>query len=234
MPSANGTIEKLRITRRGRFLIVHFPKPQSFLSWAIIGGGRIQGETVAWCEVRNVELPVSMDPKKFLEARFSAEGIQNAVGLMTSRSLDSYVDIEKNLDGISARSIATVGLSNALRVGEPPSQKMGVGTINILCHVSRSLSEEALLEALAVAAEAKTTVILEASCAGILTGEENTVTGTGTDCIVMATPEGHPKLRYAGKHTLIGYLVGSVVMESVRRGVEIWKREQIKKAYHHV
>ena len=62
----------------------------------------------------------------------------------------------------SARCVATVGLGNALCAGDPPVAGEPAGTINLLCHVSTPLSELALLEALALAAEARTLALLEA------------------------------------------------------------------------
>jgi adenosylcobinamide amidohydrolase len=89
--------------------------------------------------------------------------------------------------------------------------------------VSGALTEGALVEALAIAAEARTLAILEASLPSRVSGLP--ATGTGTDCIVVsAAHEGEPAA-YAGKHTVVGHLVGLAVTEAVRRGVEAWKAE---------
>lgn len=211
------------VERRGRWLIVGFARPQMALSWAIVGGGRRRVRTVAWHQVDEAELRPPVDPRRLLRRRLAEAGIADAVGLLTSRSLDAYVDVERSHGGWSARSIATVGLSNALRVGDPPGVAGRIGTVNLLCSVSGALTEGALVEALAIAAEARTLAILEASLPSRVSGLP--ATGTGTDCIVVSAPlEGEPAA-YAGKHTAIGHLVGLAVTEAVRRGVEAWKAE---------
>lgn len=47
---------------------------------------------------------------------------------------------------------------------------------------------------------------------------------SGTDCVVVAAPPGRG-LRYVGKHTLAGHLIGAAVHDAVARGVAQWKRE---------
>jgi adenosylcobinamide amidohydrolase len=82
-------------------------------------------------------------------------GLPDAVGLLTSRRLETYIDVTKTLEGVSARCVATVGLSNALRAGDPVGTPSTFGTINLVCQASRPLTDEALIEALAVAAKRK-------------------------------------------------------------------------------
>jgi|RhiMethySRZTD1v2_1073278.scaffolds.fasta_scaffold00092_42 adenosylcobinamide amidohydrolase len=54
------------------------------------------------------------------------------------------------------------------------------------------------------------------------------VTGTGTDCLVIAAPEAHRWATYAGKHTAIGHLVGAAVCEAITRGAALWLSEQVQ------
>ena len=74
---------------------------------------------------------------------------------MTSRDLRPYVDLERTYREVSCRCIATVGLGNALRAGDPPGPDGRIGTINVLCRVSVGLTDEGLLEAIALASEAR-------------------------------------------------------------------------------
>src|SRR5262249_47233931 len=145
-----------------------------------------------------------------------------AVGLLTGCNLDGYVDVERRRDDVVARCIATVGLGNALRAGDPPADAERIGTINLLCWVSTPLAEEALVEALALAAEARTAAVLDASVPSPLTGRP--ATGTGTDCIVIAAPAAAGGAWFAGKHTLVGHLIGSAAGDATRQGVEGWKQ----------
>jgi adenosylcobinamide amidohydrolase len=123
----------------------------------------------------------------------------------------------------SARCIATVGLGNALRAGDPPGRATP-GTINLLCRLNLALSPEAQLEALALAAEARTLAVREASVASTRSGLP--ASGTGTDCIVIAAPRAGEPAAYAGKHTAIGHVIGAAVHEATRRGIVRCQRDR--------
>jgi len=215
--------DDMRVVRKDRWLIASFDTPHQTLSWAIVGGGRTRAFEVSWLEVSNQELSPVVDPGIFLRQKMTERAAEMGVGLLTSRNLDAYTDIEKSWDGLSVRCVATAGFSNALRVGDRPSFSGGAGTVNILCRVSEPLSEEAMLETMAVVVEARTAAILAAGITSVATGLP--ATGTGTDCVVIASPEGKSPLVYAGKHTALGHVVGAAVYEAVGKGAERWKEE---------
>ena len=211
-------MDRARVKRQGKWLIVRFPMPYRVVSWAIVRGGETQTDTIAWYRVTKDDLKPPVDPREFLKRRLAEESIPHAVGLLTSADLDRYADIEKTGEDITVRSVATVGLANALRVGDLPRLREPVGTINLLCQISRPLSKEAFLEALSLASEARTAALLESAIPSPESGRP--VTGTGTDCIVIAAPPEGERLSYAGKHTLFGHLIGSSVLEAMRSGVK--------------
>jgi adenosylcobinamide amidohydrolase len=201
--------------------VIRFPGPHAVISWAVANGGRRTTEVVAWHEVRNAELQPPVDPAALLEERLSAAGLAGAVGLLTSARLDLHSVAERVWEGVGARCVATVGLGNALRAGDPPGPAGRIGTINLVCQLTVPLREEALLEVLSIAAAARTLAILEA-------GERSNVsglpaTGTGTDCIVVAAPEAPGGARYAGMHTAIGHVAGAAVFAAVARGAQEWR-----------
>ncbi len=166
-------MNRAQVERQGNWLIVRFPVPHQVVSWAIVGGGQTQTHAVAWYRVTKNDLKPPVDPREFLKTRLSEISLPHAVGLLTSADLDRCGDVEKTGDDITVRSIATVGLANTVRIGDPPR-----------------LAEPGLA-----------------------------ATGTGTDCIVIAAPSGAEPLRYAGKHTLLGHLIGASVLEAVRSGM---------------
>lgn len=213
------------VERRDRWLVVRFGREHELLSSAIVRGGRVRARSVAWLEVGLDELRPPLDARRYLRTRLAESGLDGSVGLLTSRDLDAYVDVTRSEEEQSARTVATVGLSNALRVGDPTTA-IEVGTINLLCAVSVRLRPEALVEALSIAAEARTAAILEAAVPSGVSGHP--ATGTGTDCIVVAAPARGPAEAYAGKHTLIGSLLGASVFEAIRRGAEAWKAERLR------
>ena len=212
-----------------RFLSVRFEGPQRVLSWAIVGGGLRTAPGVSWHYVSRAELPWEVDPVALLRQRLEERGWGDDVGLLTARRLGSFVDYatgegETGEGNLRARAIATVGLSNALRTGDPPASER-VGTINLLLSLSESLSDLALIEALALAVEARTAALMEAKVPSSVSAR--LASGTGTDCVVVSAPEGPIVHKYAGKHTKLGYRIGLAVEEAVRRATRDWIQERL-------
>lgn len=212
------------LIRHKNQLLFRFPFRHEVLSWAIVGGGRRLASAVFWYQVKAGELRPPVEPREFLEKRMSEAEISDAVGLLTSRNIDSFVDCERCEGERWARCVATVGLSNALRAGDPPGIPEKIGTINLLCQISHPLTEEAFLEAMAVAVEARSAAVLEAAVPSSRT--EEPATGTGTDCVVIAAPVLGMREKYVGKHTVMGHLIGAAVLSAVSRGVREWKLER--------
>lgn len=206
-----------------RWLVVRFPAPHAVLSWAIVHGGRRTATAVAWHAVRDEELRPPVRPEQLLAERLRDAGLAGAVGLLTSADLTRHTVAACAAGGVEARCVATVGLGNALRAGDPHGPDARIGTINVLCQLSVPLSDEALIEALALAAEARTLAVLEAQVPSRVSGAP--ATGTGTDCLVVAAPERPGGARYAGKHTAVGHAAGAAVHEAVARGVAAWLQE---------
>ncbi len=212
------------VARDGSWLVVRFAAMHRLVSWAIVGGGLRRGRTVAWLQVSETDLRPPVQAEQFLQAHLDTAGLSDAVGLLTSRDLDAYVEHQVAYRDLDAHCVTTVGLGNALRAGDPPGASARIGTINTLCRVSAPLTDAALLEALALAAEARTLAVREATVASRISGRP--ASGTGTDCIVIAAPEAARGAAYAGKHTAVGHVVGAAVYEATRRGVEQWHHER--------
>lgn len=217
---------EISVVRRGEWLVVDFPKPYLTLSWAVLGGGKKLARSVVWLRVNGRDLEPGVDASEYLRSRMPDDRKgEDVVGLLTSAELDAYADIRKEYGDYEVRSIATVGLSNAVRIGDPPTAFHGIGTINLLCVISRPLSYEAHLEALSLASEARTLAVIESQIESSLS--HRPATGTGTDCIVVAVPEaeaGAAGEKYAGKHTVLGHLIGQAVYEAARDAISRWRR----------
>lgn len=218
---------ELRVSQRDRWLVASFANPVRACSWAIVRGGLVDAEHVAWLEVRDEELRPPVDASELLRERLRERGFQNAVGLLTSRSVSTYRDALSESSGIRARCIATVGLGNALRAGDPPSVTGRIGTINILLHLDAPLTDVALLEASAIVTEAKAAAVLEAGISS--RRSHRPATGTGTDCTVVTCRMPQSRRRgasYAGKHTAIGSVVGEATARAVADGIAAWLSER--------
>lgn len=215
------------VALRERCVVMTADGPHVCVSHAPFGGALCTARTVAIHETRNDELTLDVDPIALLAARMAAVD-PRGVGMWTSRRVASAVVIASRAPGEAVQAVAlvTAGLSNAVRVGDTPGPLAGWGTINIACHVSVPLTPVALIEALAVAVEARTTAVLEAR---VRSRRSDTVaSGTGTDCIAMLAPEGAQGLEaapYAGKHTAIGHVVGDAVLRATEAAIAQWKLE---------
>ena len=203
------------------WLVVELGAPHAVASWAVVGGGLQEAEAVAWLQVRDADLGPELDPAQWLEKRSSQAGLAHAVCMLTSSDLMHHQVARNEIDGLCAEVVATVGLSNRLAVGDPPTSGV-VGTINISVVLNRALSPSAMLEAMSIAVEARTAAMVSLQTHS--TVSEKLATGTGTDCIVVAAPLTNKTepARYAGKHTALGAVIGQAVLHAVTAGGKVW------------
>lgn len=187
------------------------------LSFAPYGSGDVACDRIVWREVRDADLTAEFDAIAWLVGEVGSTGV---VAMLTSRNVERFVHLCVEVGDVVAEAVVTVGLSNAERVGARRGVSAGVGTINVAVAVSEGLTMAARIEALSIAASARTAAVLAAA----VEIETGLATGTGTDCIVVASPEG-PR-GFAGMHTDVGEAVGAVVFGAVSDGVARWLAER--------
>lgn len=203
------------------FLTVRFAAPQRTLGWSLLHPGFAVVSDVVWVEVRNSDLGPSVDPHAFLKERLVRSGLANALAFMTSRDIRRHHLCRRRADGVEAACLTTVGLSNGERVGSRRAHGPHAGTINTLVHVSTALTDGAMVEAVSIVAEARTAAIVDS-----WREERGTaITGTGTDCIVVASPCRGEPVPCAGLHTAVGEAIGGAVYDATLSGAEQWDRE---------
>jgi adenosylcobinamide amidohydrolase len=203
------------------FLTARFAEPQRTLGWSLLHPGFAIVTDVVWVEVRNSDLGPAIDPCAFLEARLAQSGLPNALAFMTSRDIRRHHFCRRRAGAVEAACLTTVGLSNGERVGSRKAHGLHAGTINTLVHVSVQLTDGAMVEALSIVAQARTAAIVESRNV-----ERGTaITGTGTDCIVVASPCRGEPIAWAGLHTEIGEAIGGAVYDATREGAEQWDRD---------
>ncbi|MFU8835978.1 adenosylcobinamide amidohydrolase [Roseovarius autotrophicus] len=198
------------------------------LSWAVNRPGLVRARRILWREVRNADLPEGLDVEAWLTRELAARGTSDAVCFLTSCNIAQVCEAHTEVAGIRARAVATVGLSNAESVGTrlPPASH-GWGTINIAVQLSEGLTEGARIEALSIATQARTAALMQSGLC-LSTGP---VTGTGTDCVALAAPEG--ATRYAGLHTALGEALGRAVRDAVTRGIALWQSSDAAREARH-
>jgi len=188
------------------------------LSWAINRPGYVRARRMLWREVRNADLTPELDVGAWLESELKARGCADAVTFLTSRDVTCYTEQTVQVADVTAQAVATVGLSNAERVGHRMDRSdKDWGTINVGLRLSQPMSQTALLETMSIVVQARTAAVIDAA---LPTG---TATGTGTDCVAVACPEG--MTLYAGLHTEAGEAVGRAVYDAVARGAQNWMRD---------
>jgi adenosylcobinamide amidohydrolase len=199
------------------WLTLELAAPCRVLSWAINRPGFVQTQRILWREVRNADLPRDLDVHRWLEGELTARAAMSSVAFLTSRDIRAYHDATVSIEDVTVRCIATVGLSNAERVGTRLDRSAkDWGTINIAVVTDQAITDGARVEASSLATQARTVAVLEAGL-DLPTGR---ATGTGTDCIAIAAPVGDNC--YAGMHTPLGEAVGSAVTKAVSAGAVEW------------
>jgi adenosylcobinamide amidohydrolase len=209
------------VTLERPWLSLNLGQEIQVLSWAVNRPGFTTARRILWREVRNRDLPPGMDVAAWLDGELERRNARDAVCFLTSRDVSRYTRVEASAGAVSARCVATVGLSNAERVGHRVARAgRDWGTVNIAVAVSHGLTRTGLVEALSIAAEARTAAIIDAG----LRLANGVATGTGTDCIAVAAPEG--PCAYAGLHTEAGEALGAAVYRATQAGALGWMAEQ--------
>lgn len=208
--------------------------PMRVLSWAPCGAGWRLTDRVLWREVRDADLGPDVDAFRWLAGRVGerlggypggrrqaagAAVAGAAVAMMTSCDIRDWQEARAEAGGVCAQAVVTLGLSNAESVGArlSPQQRQGYGTINLLVATDASLSRPAQIEAMSIAAQARTAALMECDLR-LATGR---ATGTGTDCIALACPPGG-RIRHAGLHTAAGEAIGAAARAAVAQAAAGW------------
>jgi adenosylcobinamide amidohydrolase len=145
------------------------------------------------------------------------------VALMTAVPLKQLVVLREAAAGLWVEGFFTVGVTNAVRAGEPVSparsRRRAPGTINMILVTNAVLPAPAMVCMIQVATESKTAVLMSERVPS-WTGKPG-ATGTGTDAVVVTSgaEEDGPVLKYSGTHTKLGELVGRLVNRGVQQGL---------------
>lgn len=206
------------VTCDAPWLSADFGQERDIISWAPYRGGLVRAGRVLWRGVRNADLPPGLDVADWLRAELSGYGAQDAVCFLTSRDVRAHHHSRHVAEGIVAEALVTAGLSNAEAIGTRQGPDAPFGTINIAVEVGAPLTLPARIEALSIAAEARTAAVIGAAVR-LPTG---IATGTGTDCIALASGGSGVPLDYAGLHTAVGEAVGGAVYRAVTAAVAEW------------
>jgi adenosylcobinamide amidohydrolase len=216
-----------RLELRPPFLIVRFDDEQRTLGWSLTKPGFGAARDVVWIEVRDADLGPHVDPVDFVRTKLSAKGLDHAAAFMTAREIDRHHVAQSRVGVAVVTCITTVGLANGEKVRERRlSHDRVAGPINTLVHVSRALSPGAFVESISIATQARTAAIMDTNKLRDGPG----ITGTGTDCIIIAAPVAGAAATCAGLHTELGEAIGAAVYDATYAGAAEWSAEVKSKA----
>lgn len=220
-----------RLELRHPLLIVSFEAEQRILGWSLTKPGFATARDVVWLEVRDADLGPHVDPLDFVRTKLSAQGLNDAAAFMTAREIARHHIAQSRIGSAMVACVTTVGLTNGEKVGERlGSHDCVAGTINTLVHVSHALSPGAFVEAISIATQARTAAIMDTN----KLRDGPAITGTGTDCIIVAAPEIGAPATCAGLHTELGEALGAAVYDATHAGAAEWSGEQKVNACVHL
>lgn len=206
-----------------RWLVATFSEPWNVLSWAVVNGGFQRLAKVAWLYLRKDEIANTTSPQEWMSGEMRCANLSASAGFLTTRREHARVEAFAEEEDCRCWAVGTVGLSNALRAGDPTGELSTSGTINLLLCCSQAVSTEAALELIALASEAKALATLESGVKSKRSAEP--ATGTGTDYLAIAWPNTGDRQAYAGKHTAIGSAVGRATRNAIATGIREWRVE---------
>lgn len=135
------------------------------------------------------------------------------VGMMTAVKMENTVYARYEQDDTSIFVVVTAGTGNAVDVAEGMAHEFAYqpGTINTWVFVNGRMSEEAFIQAIMTATEAKVKALTELLVKDHVTG--TAATGTSTDSMLIAATQQGTYHEFAGTITPLGRLIGKAVFE---------------------
>ena len=144
----------------------------------------------------------------------------DTVGMMTAID-PRNVEIADYQTSFGSITIAvTAGVGNAIDVSKSFEQdrQAPLGTINTWIIINGILSEEAFIQAMITATEAKTKALFDQQVLDPFTG--TLATGTPTDSLLVASTQQGEFLQYAGPVTDLGKIIGRGVYECTVKAIK--------------
>ncbi|MED4205126.1 adenosylcobinamide amidohydrolase [Neobacillus mesonae] len=141
------------------------------------------------------------------------------VGMMTAVRLEDVDYGMYEADEFSIFVVVTAGVGNAVDASRSEKHRLEMvpGTINTWVFVNSELSEEAFIQSIMTATEAKVKALHDLEVIDEITG--TIATGTSTDSILIAATQSGKLLEYAGTITPLGKLIGKAVYQCTTNAV---------------
>ncbi|MER2108042.1 MAG: adenosylcobinamide amidohydrolase [Solibacillus sp.] len=179
--------------------------------------------SIAWDY--NIEL-VGEETLRFLEARQFAP--TNTVVMLTAVPTNTVALQMFEAENCSIVVMVTAGVGNSIDVTRAYERNDApyIGTINTWVIVNGKLSDEAFIQAMITATEAKTKALQEQNIIDANTG--TIATGTATDSLLIAATQQGAHLPYAGPITELGKLIGRGIFETTVQAINNYIENKTK------
>lgn len=221
------SFENIPVVQTDEQIVVTFPFPLKTLSSAVVGSGFKWKQTFVNRHVSKdyqcVD-PIS-DMLEFLETQNFAR--EDSVAMMTAAILSNYSKRYVKQASFELLVVVTAGIGNAVDVskaGEHVWEEEKIGTINTWVFINGQLTDEAFIQAVMTATEAKAKALFDEQIFDPVT--KTVATGTSTDSILISSTQRGETFAYAGTITQLGKAIGQTVyectVEAVRKGRQLY------------
>ena len=148
----------------------------------------------------------------------------STVGMMTALSMDAVIANDYDTPAGKFTIIVTAGVGKAIDVAEAykHEEAVTIGTINTWIILNAHLSDEAFVQALITATEAKVKALQKAGVTDTIS--KTVATGTATDSVLIAATQQGMYIQYAGTATSLGKWIGKAVVETTVEAIETYQR----------
>ncbi|HAQ07459.1 MAG TPA: ABC transporter ATP-binding protein [Bacillus bacterium] len=214
-------IDEALLQMSEQFIALKSPIPLKTMSSGVVGSG------FGWYSNfvnRHVNKNYNCsDHKKEMIDYLRSNGFEpgETVGMMTAVMLEDVTYELYKEDGFSVFIVVTAGVGNAMDASKSGlhSYTRTPGTINSWVFISGELTDEAFIQSIMTATEAKVKAMHDLEVKDRVTG--TLATGTSTDSILIAATQRGEMLEYAGTITALGKIIGRGVYECTSKA--IWK-----------
>lgn len=171
----------------------------------------------------NIEL-VTEETQQFLKVRGFAP--TNTVVMLTAVPTRNVAINTYKSANCSVIVMVTAGVGNSIDVTKTfeRNEDFHIGTINTWVIINGKLSDEAFLQAMITATEAKTKALAEEDIRDTQTG--TIATGTATDSLLIAATQSGAVMPYAGPITEVGKCIGRGVFETTVQAIQNYKNDK--------
>ncbi|MGD7042939.1 adenosylcobinamide amidohydrolase [Jeotgalibacillus proteolyticus] len=150
----------------------------------------------------------------------------DTVGMMTAVVVEDVVIREFEHEKLSIVVAVTAGVGNAVDVSlaHQRNDKQTAGTINSWIFVNGKLSDEAFIQAMMTATEAKVKALQQLNVKDPIT--QTLATGTSTDSLLVAATQKGEYVQYAGPVTALGKMIGRGIVECTVEAIEVYRKRK--------